>query len=420
MFRRPVALASHERARLLLIGVFAVAGVMAFSWLARIPSIRDLLELSPAELGAILLVGSIGALVTVFSAGGLITRFGSGRVYAVGAVVITVGFIVAGLGTAIASRWVFGIGIVVNGIGGSLITVPMNVESARIEQAHGRSVIPHFHAAFSAGAVGGSILGAAASSTCVPVWLQFTIVALVTGGLRLAALPAGLILPGTPLPAAGRPTEPSGAALRSVWREPRTVLIGVVAFAAALTEGAANNWLSLAFVDGFAVAEAFGGMVLGVFIGTMTLVRVFGTRAIDRLGRVDSLRLSTMLALAGVATFGLSPTVEFALAGVALWGAGISLCFPLAVAAASDEPWRAQARVSMMASLASVAVMTAAPLIGVVAGSLGGPRQALLVVAVPLVAALLASRWVEPELAPVADPRDVFDVDPVPAEALPA
>ena len=402
MNRAFLALAVHERARLLLIGVFGISGVMAFSWLARIPSVRDQLSLTPADLGLILLVGSIGALVTVFSAPALLARFGSSRVFATGAVVNMAGFVLIGVGTAMGSPVVFGLAIVINGIGGSLLTVPMNVESARIEQAHGRSVIPHFHAAFSAGAVGGSILGAIASSAGVPVWLQFTVVAVAVGALRLAALRAGLVMPGAP--ANAREELSKAPVVGSVWREPRAILIGVLAFAAAISEGAANNWLSLAFVDGFGATEAFGGIVLGVFIGTMTIVRVFGSRAIDGLGRVASVQLSCVLAIAGLAAFGLSSSPQLALIGVALWGGGTALCFPLAVAAASDEPAGAQARVSMMASLASVAVMTAAPLIGVVAVAFGGPQHALLVVVVPLVAGLFVAGRVAPLLAPVANP----------------
>ena len=404
-----LALAVHERARLLLIGVFGISGVMAFSWLARIPSIRDELALTPADLGLILLVGSIGALVTVFSSPALLARFGSARVFTAGALVNMSGFMLIGAGSAMGLRWLFGLAILVNGIGGSLLTVPMNVESARIEQAHGRSVIPHFHAAFSAGAVGGSLLGAAAASAAVPVWLQFGVVALVVGGLRLVALRAGMVLPAVAPVGIGPAGQANSPAVVSVWREPRAILIGVLAFAAALSEGAANNWLSLAFVDGFGATEAFGGLVLGVFIGTMTIVRVFGSRAIDGLGRVASLQLSCVLAIAGLAAFGLSGSPQLALVGVALWGGGTALCFPLAVAAASDEPLGAQARVSMMASLASVAVMTAAPLIGVVAEALGGPQHALLVVVVPLLAGLLVAGRVAPLLTPVADPRLVLE-----------
>ena len=292
------------------------------------------------------------------------------------------------------------------GIGGALINLPMNVESARIERAIGRTIIPHFHAAFSGGAVAGSLLGAAAASAGVPIWLQFGLAALGVGALRLVMLGQGLVLPSRPADPAARPSGSSAGA----WTQPRTLLIGAVAFAAALSEGAANNWLAVAFVDGFAAAEASGGLVLGVFISAMTLVRVFGTRMIDRLGRTLSLQLSGALAFAGLALFGLAPFAGVAVLGAALWGAGAALCFPIAVAAASDEPREAAARVSVVASLGSLAVMTAAPLIGVAATQFGGVKQALLVVLAAIVLSLAASRHVS-EAAPteVADPRAAFE-----------
>ncbi len=409
VFRHSHALVAHERARALLLGAFALSGFITFSWLARIPSVRDALGLTAVELGGVLLVGSIGALATVFASPGLLARFGSTRVFAVGAVVMTVGFTLMGVGPALASRWVFGLGIVVNGIGGALLNVPMNVESARIEQAYGHTVIPHFHAAFSAGAVSGSVLGAAAASVGLPVVVQFAVVAALTGAFRLAALAGGLVMPGGPRAVSGggrRAPQASGGL--AAWTEPRTILIGVVAFAAAFSEGGASNWLALAFVDGFNATEAFGGLVLGVFIGSMTVVRVFGTGVIDRLGRVLSLQLSGLSGLVGIALFGLSDRPQVALIGVVLWGIGAALCFPIAVAAATTEPARASARVSVVASLGFVAAMSAAPLVGVVASAVGGAQHALLVVAPVMLASLAVSRWVGPARSRAAEPSDAF------------
>ncbi len=399
MFRPSPARSVLDRARLLLLGAFALSGLVVFSWLARIPGIRDALGLSPTELGGILLVGSIGGLATVFSSSALLARFGSARVFATGAVVMSAGFILMGVGPALGSRWLFLLAIVVNGVGGAMLNVPMNIESARIEQAYGRTVIPHFHAAFSAGAVAGSVLGAGSSSAGIPVGIQFAVVGIIVGILRLAALAGGMLLPGGQQPGQRSGTRRANlAAELAVWTEPRTVLIGVVAFAAALSEGAANNWLALAFVDGFGTSEATGGLALGVFIGSMTLVRVLGTRVIDRLGRVTSLQVSGLLGVIGLALFGLAGHPLIAVAGVALWGAGAALCFPIAVAAASDNPARAAARVSVIASLGSVAAMTAAPLIGFAAAALGA-QHALLAVLVALIASLAVSKRVAPRAA---------------------
>lgn len=413
MYRQFLARPTHERARVVLLCAFALSGVISFSWLARIPSVRDGLGLDAIELGGILLVGSIGALATVFASSAIVARFGSARVFGVGTVVMSAGFTLMGIGPPLASLWVFGVGIVINGIGGALLNVPMNVESARIEQAYRRAVIPHFHAAFSVGAVAGSALGAACASLGIPVAIQFAVVGVAVGALRLAALAAGMVMPGAAVHRSRTP-RPSTSAL-SAWTERRTLLIGVVAFAAALSEGAANNWLSLAFVDGFRSTEAFGGIVLAIFIGCMTIVRIIGTRAIDRLGRVASLQLSGLFGILGVSLFGLANLPQVALIGVALWGVGAALCFPIAVAAVSDEPLRSAGRVSVMASMGSVAALTAAPLIGVVASALGGTQHALLVVLVAILASLLVSHQVGPVLTRVADPREALDAESVPA-----
>nr|WP_246247953.1 cytochrome c biogenesis protein CcdA [Cellulomonas septica] len=70
--------------------------------------------------------------------------------------------------------------------------------------------------------------------------------------------------------------------------------------AAALSEGSANDWLSLAVVDGFDRSEAVGGAMLGVFVGAMTVVRLLGTRLIDTFGRVAVLRVSGVVSLGGL------------------------------------------------------------------------------------------------------------------------
>ena len=105
------------------------------------------------------------------------------------------------------------------------------------------------------------------------------------------------------LPAA-RPTSRERAAPRSgprrakgargalaAWLEPRTLLIGLVVLAAALTEGSANDWVSLAVVDGFDVPHALGAVAFAIFVTAMTAMRWFGTTLLDRYGRVAVLRL---------------------------------------------------------------------------------------------------------------------------------
>lgn len=396
---RPAATTTPQRARILLIVAFAVTGVVTFSWMARIPSVMSALGLTAPEFGAVLLVGSIGSVVTVIASGSLLNRYGTVRLFASGALINAAGIALMGVGPALASTWLFTLGIIVSGVGGALLNVSVNLESARIEQAIGRTVIPHFHAGFSIGAVIGSLIGAGSSAINIPVVIQFVAIAALSAAVRLGALLTGLVLPGRSL------TRPGSGSwltkLRSemaAWAEPRTMMIALVAFVAAFSEGTANNWLTVSFVKDFSEPEAVAGLALGVFIAAMTLLRVFGARLIDRLGRSRTLQLSLLTSLAGLAMFGVASSAGLAVLGTALWGFGAALCFPIAVAAASDEPTLAAGRVSVVASAGSIAALVAAPMVGFIAAGLGA-QHAMLVVLIGLVLALSVSRRVDPPAA---------------------
>src|SRR5674476_1420860 len=65
------------QARRLLISLYFLTGIAVASWLARLPSIRSALDLSAAELGSVLVVGSVGSLAMVVVAGAVTTTMAS-------------------------------------------------------------------------------------------------------------------------------------------------------------------------------------------------------------------------------------------------------------------------------------------------------------------------------------------------------
>ncbi|MHB1491757.1 MAG: MFS transporter [Cellulomonas sp.] len=407
------------RARRLLMGLFALNGLMYSSWLARIPAVRDALGLSTAELGVVLLAGSVGALATVTLSGALVTRYG-GRV---GLLLSSVGFAFAfaliGLGPTLGLVPLLALGIFLNGVSFALGNVPLNVETAAVERRMRRTVLPQFHAAFSIGAVIGSLLGATAARLGVPLMVQFAATAIVGTVWRLVSirgavlesrpslpvrlLSADVSVDGTTGPAVPRESVRTRSAF-GAWTERRTLLIGVVIMAAAFTEGSANDWLSLAVVDGFHRPEAVGAAVFGVFVASMTGVRLLGTRLIDRWGRVAVLRVSGVVSFAGLAVFGLAPRLEVAVLGVAAWGLGAALAVPIGIAAASDDPTRAAGRVSVVSAFSSMAALAAPPLLGLVAESVGA-RHALLLITVAMVASVSVARVVARPVVAALPPR---------------
>jgi MFS family permease len=394
------------RARWFLMGLFGLNGLMFSSWLARIPAVRDALGLTTAQLGVVLLAGSLGALVTVTLSGVLVTRYGGrvGLLLSTGGSAIA--FVLMGLGPAVGSVAVLAGGIFLNGVSFALGNIPLNVESAAVERRMGRTVMPQFHAAFSIGAVLGSLMGAAAAHLGVGLLVQFVATAALGTIWRLLSVPH-VVLDTHPAPRRGlsAPLATAGLQVRQVatrvglgsafgaWRERRTLLIGVVIMAAALSEGSANDWLSLAVVDGFAEPEAVGAAVFAVFVASMTAVRLLGTRLIDTYGRVSVLRVSGVTSFVGLLVFGFAPRLEIAALGVVAWGLGAALAVPIGIAAASDDPLRAAARVSVVSAFSSMASLAAPPLLGLVAQSVGA-RHALVLITVATVVSVAFSRQV--------------------------
>jgi hypothetical protein len=106
----------------------------------------------------------------------------------------------------------------------------------------------------------------------------------------------------------------------SIWLNPRTLLIGLIVLGMAFTEGSANDWLAIGFIDDRGFDNGQGALVFGVFTVAMTVGRIAGVPLLDRFGRVAVLRGASLAAAAGLAVVILVPVIPIAIAGVVLWG----------------------------------------------------------------------------------------------------
>lgn len=384
--------------------VFVLNGFNFASWASRIPALRDEFALSAGQVGLLLLVGSIGSILALPFSGLVVGRLGARHTVAVFAAANTVGLLIAAGGVATGRLLVVGAGMVVFGVGTGTWDAAMNIEGAAVEQKLGKAIMPRFHAGFSFGTMAGAAVGAGAAHLHLSVFAHLCIaLSLSLVGVLWAVrafLPAGAEIgvsagtsAGTP---AGTPASPAAAAAEGgsaryafgAWLEPRTLMIGLVVLAAALTEGSANDWVGLAVVDGFDQTHAVGALIFGLFVTAMTAMRLLGTGLLDRYGRVPVLRLCAVLSIVGLLLFGLVPSLPLALVGVTLWGAGAALGFPVGMSAASDDPIRAARRVSVVSTIGYTAFLAGPPLLGLLAAQVGY-RHALLAIIVPVVVGLL-------------------------------
>jgi predicted MFS family arabinose efflux permease len=382
-----------ERAKAAVAAAFTLNGFTFASWIARVPAARDELGLSPAQLGLLLLCMSVGSVLALPASGPVVHRFAPGRsALAAGALAVT-GLLVLAAGLAVASAPLAGLGLFLGGAGIGVWDVSMNVEGADVEQRLGRAIMPRFHAGFSLGTVAGALAGAAAAAAGIPLAGQLV----ATGVLALGAL-AVVTRSFLPVVEPEHGEEKGRSGVAQAWRERRTLLIGLLVLAFAFAEGSANDWVALALVDGYDVSESLAAVGFGVFVAAMTVARLVGTVLLDRFGRIPVLRATALSAVVGVLLFVFAPSVPLALAGAVLWGMGSALGFPVGMSAASDEPDRAAARVSVVSSIGYTAFLAGPPLIGILAEATGILR-ALLVVLGMMAVSMLAVGAARPPAA---------------------
>jgi fucose permease len=358
---------------------FVLNGFGFASLFSRVPDIRAGLDLDNSGLGLLLLAGSLGSVLALPTAGALIRRSSAAAVVRSGAALVCVGLGLAGVGVdVVGTAAAAAVGLFVYGVGTGVWDVAMNVEGAAVERGLGRAIMPRFHAGWSLGSVSGAGLGVLVTALGVPM----------VGHLALVAVLVLAVLRATRDFLPVEPEEAHAGSAASAWREPRTLAIGLMVLAFALTEGAANDWLALALIDGYDAPRWVGVLGFAGFVVAMTAGRLLGTVVLDRYGRVPVLRATAVLALAGLLLLVLGPHPVLVGLGVVAWGLGASLGFPVGMSAGADDPARAAARVSVVSTLGYAAFLAGPPVLGFL-GDRVGTLESLLVVAVLLVPTLL-------------------------------
>jgi predicted MFS family arabinose efflux permease len=387
---------------------FIGCGFAFASWASRIPQVRDGLHLTPAALGLVLLTLAAGSITALVLAGVIVSRFQSRRTVAAMAVLMAVALTAVGLGYLVGVAPLVA-GLFVFGFSSGAWDVAMNVQGAAVERRLARPIMPRFHAGYSVGTVAGALIGAGMVALHVPVTAHL----IATAAVVAATIPVAVrgFLPDTEAQDQREAATADGlvaheghtaAALRR-WREPRTLLVGVVVLAFAFAEGAGIDWINLSLIDSYALPAVIGTLGFAAFLASMTLGRWFSDGVLARFGRVGVVRAQGLLAIAGILLFVLSPVPALALVAVVLWGVGASLGFPVGMSAAADEPAAAAARVSVVATIGYCAFLGGPPLIGYL-GQQVTVHHALLAVAVVLALATLLTGNLRP--LPAKSPSD--------------
>ena len=386
------------RWRLAITAAFGLGGVTISAWGPRLPAIKADLGVGTATLGLLLAGGTVGSILGLLGSTPLLHRLGSRRAVGGAILLIAAALSVMGLALIVDSVPLIAIAFVITGTGMGTLDVLINVEGAAVERAAGRTLMPGMHAAWSIGAAVGSGIGAGCAALGISPAAQFI------GEAVLIAAAAFAVAPG--IPSGERaPGEQAhrdrGAALRQWlrgWLNWRLLLIGVVMLGVELGEGSANSWLTLAVRNNHGQTAAVAALFFTAFATCEGLTRIFAGPLVDRLGRVMTIRLTTVLGIIGIILFILAGNRWIVLVGVVLWAIGVSMGFPLGMSAAAESGPDPVAQLSVVASIGYFANLAGPPVIGALAQS-AGLLNSLWLIAALFVAAFAVAGSLRPRAA---------------------
>jgi MFS family permease len=386
---------------------FAVAvmffgnGLVLASSFSRMPGIRDQVGATPTQLAFALVCVGLGSLLGMPFTGRLVDRYSSQWVSRVATAISMFGWAIIPLAHSVP---VLALVLLIAGVGVGSGDVAMNVQGHLVEQVRRKVLMQYWHGLFSLGAVAGALAGALAATLGLPLgWQLPGVSAVLMVAMWFATtryLPDATLRSTVTSSPLAEPIFDESQLLTSqptpVVEVKRTtitrveVVLGIIVFATAIGEGAANDWLALVLVDNRGAPAAFGALTYAAFNLTMTLRRFAGGVFIQRLGRVPVLRVAGALASGGVAALCLVAITMIALLAALAWGLGLSVVFPAGMSAAGEVPGRGPRAIAVVSTIGYGGFLLGAPLIGFLAHMMPLDRALLAVAVLVLLIAILA------------------------------
>lgn len=372
-----------RRAQLAIAALFFFLGFQYATWISRLPTLKAHLDLSPAQVGLMLMAGGAGAVVSFPLIPPAMKRLGSRRVSLVSAFVL--GLILPVL--AVAPNYpVTMLVICLDGFAVGFLNVAMNAQGAALEAEYGRTVMARFHATFSAGSFSAALLTVVVNLFTSSLAVHFVAAALLLllavgltqAGLlprdqRAGAGPEMAAGAGPEMVAAGAGPEQAVDATSEPAEEPKrrltlpsrvTIWMGLAMVFGTVTEGAMNDWSSLYLKDIADAGPEVAPLGIAVVSGMMLLARIFADGWRARWGDGRIVVAGSALAGAGLAVALLAGGVVPALLGFACVGLGVAAVTPCVYVAAARQGPDALA---LVAAMGTIGLLAGPTLIGFIA-----------------------------------------------------
>lgn len=328
-------------------------GLCFATWASRIPDLKEMMQLSDAALGSILLALPIGQMLTMPISGRLTAAYGSRRMLTIGAPL----YALALTNIALASAgWQLALFLFLFGVAGNLCNIALNTQGVAAEGFYGKSIMTSFHGAWSIGGFSGALIGIFMLSLNVNSYVHFCIIASI---VLLHIVINFKYLLYTPNLITKKKT--------SIFTKPQGVLVqlGIIGFCSLAAEGAMFDWSGVYFKEIVKAPNALVILGYASFMVTMATGRFLGDKLINVYGRKRLLQISGLILSLGMFTAVIFPNIYAATIGFILVGMGVSSIVPSVYSiAGTNTKVSPSIALAMVSGVSYFGFLTAPPLIG--------------------------------------------------------
>lgn len=350
------------RAHWRIIALFLTHAIAIGAVHTRIPDLQEMMGLSEAQLGLVLMGQPAGGLPMFLISSVLIERFGPRRVILSMLPLVILSTALIPLILHPVAMFVL---LAINGVGFSLTNIAINVEADRVESTTGQRVMNTCHGVWSIGFLATALFGALMRGLGVSPAVHL--------GLMAPVLIIMLLVIVMPMQASeARPHTGEGKVRRLALPTMATLALVGFGLGAGLTEGASRAWAIIYLRDSFDIAPWIQSLALPALVASMAVGRLLADRFLDRFGTVRLARVLSAIAVGGMVLVTIAPNAWIALFAFALVGLGICILYPLMLSAAArigDRP--ASQNVAAVTLVFQLVNLGAPVLIGAVAQGFG-------------------------------------------------
>ena len=384
-------LSQYSKARIAITTAFIINGTVIGALYARIPDIKEQLDISNSALGIALLCLPLGLLFGLGFSGKQSAKRGSAPVTYYSTYALAIALLIVG---PVINYYTFCLTFVLFGACLATQDVAMNSHAIVLEHEADKRYMSTFHATFSMGALAGGLLGGFFAQQKTTIMWQSAFIAmlifLANFFVRNMFLSADL-------------DKHAVEGKKKIKRPTIFIIVGLLGTCAAIGEGSAGDWGAILARDTFNATPFISTLPYICFSAAMVIGRLFGDRLATKYGPMNLIIGGGTIAGVGLGGGLLVGGIGGVVFGWFAAGIGLSIVVPMLFTQAGEiaktrfeGQFAPSEGVAIVSGIAYFGFLVGPPILGFLGDAIG-LRWALMV---PAILALLMAFGAKPVLSP--------------------